>query len=192
MFVTKSLCWRHFSLCWWFFQSITNVCNLSPTHSATNIRHQHRCNRSVVMKTKSKDTLVKFRKAPQNRSCHKILVRSVQKPCWWPTFERNVFVTKIIRCKRLLSELYELASNSTSYHGYFLENLCMDPRLLKQAWRPGRKLERPRMGGNEILKGPRPWRPTEPCPIEPKNKYLGPGSPDLSYFFRKSNESSSV
>ena len=46
----ESLCWRRFSLCnicWWFFQcikSVTNISNLSPTHLVSNIRHQHRCN----------------------------------------------------------------------------------------------------------------------------------------------------
>ena len=45
--VAESLCWRLFSLCWWFFpciKSVTNISNLSPTHFVSNIRHQHRCN----------------------------------------------------------------------------------------------------------------------------------------------------
>ena len=48
MLVAESLCWRLFSLCWWFSQcikSVTNISNLSPTHLVSNIRHQHRCNR---------------------------------------------------------------------------------------------------------------------------------------------------
>ena len=35
MFVTESLCWLLFSLCWWFSQcikSVTNISNLSTTH----------------------------------------------------------------------------------------------------------------------------------------------------------------
>ena len=47
MFVAESLCWRLFSLCWWFSQcikSVTNISNLSPTHLVSDIRHQHRCN----------------------------------------------------------------------------------------------------------------------------------------------------
>ena len=48
MLTAESLCWRLFSLCWWFSQCIksgTNISNLSPTHLVSNIRHQHRCNR---------------------------------------------------------------------------------------------------------------------------------------------------
>ena len=47
-----SLCWRLFSLCWRFsqcFKSVTNISNLSPTHLVTNIRHQHRCNRLMII-----------------------------------------------------------------------------------------------------------------------------------------------
>ena len=41
MLVTESLCWRLFSLCWWFSQcikSITNILNRSP---ASQTCHQH-------------------------------------------------------------------------------------------------------------------------------------------------------
>ena len=54
--VTESLCWRLFSLCWWFFsmyeigrqhlKSVTNIFNLSPTHVVSNICHQYRCHLS--------------------------------------------------------------------------------------------------------------------------------------------------
>ena len=49
MSLPKWLCWRRFSLCWWFsqwIQSVTNISILSPTHWVSNIRHQCRCNRS--------------------------------------------------------------------------------------------------------------------------------------------------
>ena len=48
MLVAESLCWRLFSLCWWFFQfikSVTNISNLLPTYLVSNIHHQHQCNR---------------------------------------------------------------------------------------------------------------------------------------------------
>ena len=51
MLVAESLCWRLFSLCWWFSQcikSVTNISNLSPTHLVFIIRHQHRCNYLVL------------------------------------------------------------------------------------------------------------------------------------------------
>ena len=56
MLVTESLCWRLLSLCWWFSQcikSVTNIklitnSNLSPKHLVTNIRHQHRCNLTIL------------------------------------------------------------------------------------------------------------------------------------------------
>ena len=41
MLVTESLCWRLFSLCWWFSQcikSVTNILNWSPT---SHTCHQH-------------------------------------------------------------------------------------------------------------------------------------------------------
>lgn len=82
--VTKSWCWRHFSLCWWFFQSVTNVCDFTNT-----FRHQHRCNRSVVMETKSTDTHW------WNFEIFD-LVRSVQNSCWWPTFEIEKVANRII------------------------------------------------------------------------------------------------
>ena len=47
MLVVESLCWRLFSLCWWFSQcikSVINISNLSQTHLVINIRQQHRCN----------------------------------------------------------------------------------------------------------------------------------------------------
>ena len=47
--VAESLCWRLFSLFWWFSQcikSVTNISNLSPTHLVLNIRHQNQCNLS--------------------------------------------------------------------------------------------------------------------------------------------------
>ena len=49
MSVAESLCWRQFSLCWWYSQcikSVTNISNLSPTHLVSNIRHQHQCNQN--------------------------------------------------------------------------------------------------------------------------------------------------
>ena len=56
MLVAESLCWRLFSLCWWF--SNLNVLNWSSTswigHQNlklnTNIRHQHQCNLVTVIR----------------------------------------------------------------------------------------------------------------------------------------------
>ena len=51
--VAKSLCWRLFTLCWWFSQYIklvTNILNRSPTHLVSNIRHRHRCNQNIDIK----------------------------------------------------------------------------------------------------------------------------------------------
>ena len=59
MLVSESLCWRLFSLCWWFSQcikSVTNILNRSPIsqtchqHLVSNIRHQHRCKHSSLIK----------------------------------------------------------------------------------------------------------------------------------------------
>ena len=38
MLVAESLCWRFFSLCWWFSKSFTNILNRSPTSQTC---HQH-------------------------------------------------------------------------------------------------------------------------------------------------------
>ena len=51
MLVAESLCWRLFSLCWWFSQcinSVTNISNLSSTYLVYNIRRRHRCNRWLL------------------------------------------------------------------------------------------------------------------------------------------------
>ena len=46
--MTKSVHWRFFSLCWWFFQcikSVTHIPKLIPIHFVSSRHHQYRCSR---------------------------------------------------------------------------------------------------------------------------------------------------
>ena len=69
MMVTDLRCWwqNHYVgdfLCWWFSQctkSVTNISNLSPTHLASNIRHQHQCNLFSPLKERDEDNSFEFR-----------------------------------------------------------------------------------------------------------------------------------
>ena len=114
------------TLCWWLFDYdrfkmlVTNhnvgdifsyvgdFFDRWPT-SVTCYQHENEINRS---------RLVKFRKIPQNRSCvigSKLLISDF----WnWKSHQQNNSVikilTKIIRCKRILSYLHELILNSMS------------------------------------------------------------------------------